>query len=451
MDKLLVWDVTDKCNLRCKHCYNADMYFNKKVNALSVDDKIEMIKKIANNGFKYLSLLGGEPLACEDLDLILKTAKDNNLKVFITTNGTLMSRDIIDMLVKNEVYTIVVSIDGATAESNDNIRGVGSFERATENLRNLNKLIKKYSLNMQTGISTTLTKKNRDDLINMPKLAHELGVDKLIFSTFVESGNGDKNIDEFQYDYNKIQDVVEEIAAKEIVKYPNLSVQLDMRPYLTQYLKRKYKLKNVHLAETFVDCLAGEEMWYMTADGDIHPCNIMINQKLPKDFPKDKIKIEKVNIREYESLSNFENNIYFNNFNQVKKDFTLRKTCINCDLKGVCTPCPIQHINKSTINECEYIMKKEHQFIENILDKSPTINDEVIIKNNQDMIVLWNSNLNKIEKLSEIKKEIIEMVQASKTIKEIGIEISSKHSNINIKNDIYNYLLDLRLNDYIDF
>ncbi|WP_427338226.1 hypothetical protein [Caloranaerobacter sp. DY30410] len=41
MLKILVWDITDKCNLRCIHCYNADMYFNKKVNSLTLSDKIE--------------------------------------------------------------------------------------------------------------------------------------------------------------------------------------------------------------------------------------------------------------------------------------------------------------------------------------------------------------------------------------------------------------------------
>lgn len=56
MLKILVWDITDKCNLRCTHCYNADMYFNKKVKSLTLSDKIEVIEKIANNGFDKLML-----------------------------------------------------------------------------------------------------------------------------------------------------------------------------------------------------------------------------------------------------------------------------------------------------------------------------------------------------------------------------------------------------------
>lgn len=97
MEKLLVWDITSNCNLRCRHCYNGDLYFKNKIIDLTLEEKLDMIRKVAKSGFKYLSLLGGEPLISEGLDEILKEAKNCGLKVFITTNGTLMNDDVIDL------------------------------------------------------------------------------------------------------------------------------------------------------------------------------------------------------------------------------------------------------------------------------------------------------------------------------------------------------------------
>ena len=53
----------------------------------------------------------------------------------------------------------------------------------------------------------------------MPELASDLGVQKLVFSAFVESGNGEKNVDEFGMNYNRLQDILEDIARDEFSRY----------------------------------------------------------------------------------------------------------------------------------------------------------------------------------------------------------------------------------------
>ncbi|WP_373899156.1 radical SAM protein [Haloimpatiens sp. FM7315] len=354
--KMVVWDITDKCNLRCKHCYNADMYFNNKVQQLKVNDKINIVKKLSKLGFNYLDILGGEPLCCENLDLILHTAKENNIGVEITTNGTLLNEKMIDILIKNNVKNVHVSLDGSTRAINDAIRGKGSFDKATSNLKKLTQIIKENNSNMLTSISTTLTKFNINDLKNMPKLANDLGVNILIYTAFVESGNGDRNSNIFKEDYNKIQDAIEEIAKEEFKKYPNITFQLDMKPYLTNYLKRRYNIKNLIFVKSFTKCNAGEDIWYVTADGYLHPCNILINQNVPQTV-KDLIPVQYVNLLECTDFDDIESNKYFSSFMNLKNDVLnkqVKKTCANCELINDCNPCPILYKDKSVIEECEY-------------------------------------------------------------------------------------------------
>lgn len=338
------------------------------------------------------------------MDLLLKTANNNKLKIVITSNGVALTDEIIDLLIKNNIYSLVISLDGSTAEINDEIRGKQSFHKATTNLKNFICKTKESNIKIRTSISTTLTKKNYNDLINMPKLASELGVDSLIFSTFVKSGNGVDNVDEFQCEYNEIQDMVETIAKDEFTKYPNLEYQLDMRPYLTLYLKRKYELKNIIFSNSYVDCLAGEDMLYMTAEGHMHPCNVMINQELPDDFSRDLINVEKVTIDELESIGS---NKYFNEFLKIKKehkDSNQIKTCVDCDMKNYCTPCPVHYYNKHEMSECVHIMKKEKKHFLDLDNKIPTIKENVVIKENDDYTIIWNAKENILEKAIGYKK-----------------------------------------------
>lgn len=304
-----------------------------------------MLRKISKSGFKYLSILGGEPLICEGLDEILHEAKNCGLTVFITTNGTLMNDDVVDILLKNEIYTILVSLEGPTEQSNDIIRGTGSFKKATENLKKLTSRIKRDNLNIVTGISTTLTKSNMDELIKMPKLANDLGVQKLVFSSFVE----------------------------------------------------------------------------------------------------------RVNIRNYTELKGECDSGYFSSFVNVKKMSTNRSTCQECDLKDICTPCPVQLMNIDKIEECEYIMKKEKKYHYSLLKEIPIINDNVVYKEFNDGIVLWDSTNMRFEKFDGIRKEIIKLIIESKSINEIVLIMSAKYNCINRKNDIFNFLLDLRVGGYLSF
>lgn len=124
--------LTDGCNLRCQTCY-------RKVTEagpceLSTDRWTNFVSKFAENGGKILTVSGGEPLTRPDCPEILAAAKQAGLSVVLLTNGTLITKENADAIT-NACDEIQVSIDGPDSETNDAIRGEGSYAKAIAGLK----------------------------------------------------------------------------------------------------------------------------------------------------------------------------------------------------------------------------------------------------------------------------------------------------------------------------
>lgn len=136
--KWVVLQVTEKCNLRCKMCYewgDCGSYLEKE--GLKTLD-LEVAKRVLYDLSAckpYLELFGGEPLLYPHLEELLRTIQEVGCKVDIPTNGTLLAR-YADLLVETGVRRVWVSIDGPQ-ELNDAQRGQGVYQRALEGLRAL--------------------------------------------------------------------------------------------------------------------------------------------------------------------------------------------------------------------------------------------------------------------------------------------------------------------------
>ena len=65
MTKSLHWDITKNCNLRCKHCYNAEKYFNEQSdvyieNEMNLEQCIRTVECFSSASFGHIHFLGGE-------------------------------------------------------------------------------------------------------------------------------------------------------------------------------------------------------------------------------------------------------------------------------------------------------------------------------------------------------------------------------------------------------
>lgn len=136
--KWVVIQLLDKCNLRCKMCYEwgqEGSYHGKKELA-QLD--FQIVKKLITDcspGQPYLGLFGGEPLMYPWVDQVLATAKEYELSVDIPTNGTLLE-ELAEMLVETKPRRLWISLDGPEA-INDAQRGKGVYQRVVNGIERL--------------------------------------------------------------------------------------------------------------------------------------------------------------------------------------------------------------------------------------------------------------------------------------------------------------------------
>lgn len=120
--------LTNQCNLACPHCYMFSGIKNE--NELTTDELIKLLKDYKNivNGTR-VTISGGEPTIRIDFYEIVKFASEIGLEVNILTNGTLLSPENIATLSKY-IYSVQISLDGYSEESDSIIRGKGHFQKA---------------------------------------------------------------------------------------------------------------------------------------------------------------------------------------------------------------------------------------------------------------------------------------------------------------------------------
>ncbi len=119
-------DVTNYCNLNCPFCYNASAPTRKEF--LSLEHFKIIVDKIKNRSMT-VHLSGGEPLTHPDIREMVDYLIQNDIKFDIATNGTLLTEELVELLVDYSKASIQISLDGATPETDEMIRGKGHFEQ----------------------------------------------------------------------------------------------------------------------------------------------------------------------------------------------------------------------------------------------------------------------------------------------------------------------------------
>src|SRR5512136_1540833 len=159
---MVTWRCTRRCVGSCMYCSYTppvkpeDAEVNTKTGYKIVDE-------IYDFGSPWFGISGGEPLLRQDIFDIIEYAKSTGFEVSLITSGFAFDEKRLNNLVRNEVHT-AVSIDG-TRESNDIIRGKGSYDKAVH-------AIKRLSENgILDCVVTTMTKYNIKDSVHPVELA----------------------------------------------------------------------------------------------------------------------------------------------------------------------------------------------------------------------------------------------------------------------------------------
>ncbi|MFD3927002.1 mycofactocin radical SAM maturase [Streptomyces sp. NPDC058614] len=132
----LTWELTYACNLSCVHCLSSSG--RRDPRELTTEECKAVIDELERMQVFYVNIGGGEPTVRPDFWELLDYATAHRVGVKFSTNGIRITPDAARRLAASDYIDVQLSLDGATAEVNDAVRGEGSYEtalRAMENLR----------------------------------------------------------------------------------------------------------------------------------------------------------------------------------------------------------------------------------------------------------------------------------------------------------------------------
>lgn len=210
LDFVIQWHLTERCNLRCSHCYQTGRG-NDELSLFeikeAVDEIVEMFETWSRDYLLSMSpslnITGGEPFLRSDLPEILSMIRDKGFETFLLSNGTLITDKSAKLLSKLGITGVQISIEGPEA-IHENIRGQDSFAAS---IRGVNKLL---DAGVPVALNVTLSEMNAGCFPELLSLSLALGVQKLGFSRLVPTGRG-KGMLEQVLNKEKIKNIYTEI------------------------------------------------------------------------------------------------------------------------------------------------------------------------------------------------------------------------------------------------
>lgn len=177
-----LFSVTERCNLRCEHCITHAPSLTKSGAARTMTKAVvDALREDFGFGTYFGFVHGGEsltaPILFDVLDAIRESRGKEPYVAHLLTNGILLDVATADRLVRAGVSSVSVSLDGATAKTNDAIRVGGRFEDVVANLAAVVTWKKRANADLRLGLSYVVLAQNVHELGAFIGLAHTLGVD----------------------------------------------------------------------------------------------------------------------------------------------------------------------------------------------------------------------------------------------------------------------------------
>ncbi|MCL2426416.1 MAG: radical SAM protein [Oscillospiraceae bacterium] len=268
----VVTAVTYSCNLKCKHCFAGSPKLEKNPNIaqdMSTEEWFSLIDDLANNSVHEIYFGGGEPFMRTDMIQLIKHARARGLGVTLTTNGTLLTKEIIREMVETGIECVEVSIDGNRV-SHDYLRGVqGCHDKAMESIRTM------VNCDIYVIISLTLSKKNIPVVDEVIHHARQVGVKEILFMRFIPCGVGRDSKDELYLTEEEYRLAIKDIIARHEKSMQPCEAQ-DLYGIGSFYKKCQSAFDGFFYPHA--GCLASRTYCFVRPDGTVTPCN-------PLSFP----------------------------------------------------------------------------------------------------------------------------------------------------------------------
>jgi radical SAM protein len=196
---LVIWEVTQACDLACVHC-RASAQSERHPHELTTEQGYRLLDEIRSFGEPLMVFTGGDPLKRPDLYDLIRYSVKIGLRTNVTPSATpLLTAEAIDGFKAAGVSRMAISMDGPDAQSHDEFRGIpGTFDRAIFALRHAR------DIGLDTQFQTTVTRRNMARLAEMAEIAKEVRTKMWSLFFLIVTGRALENDDLDAAEYEKV-------------------------------------------------------------------------------------------------------------------------------------------------------------------------------------------------------------------------------------------------------
>ena len=329
---LVVWNVTNKCNLRCVHCY-AGAVESTDPRELTTDEGKKLIEDLAVAGCPVILFSGGEPYLRDDIFELGSYAVQRGLRPVVSTNGTLITREVAVRTRDAGFQYVGVSLDGLAERHNRFRRDDEAFRKALDGLRNC------IDVGLKCGIRFTVTKHNLVDLDGVLDVIEREGVPRFCLYHLVYSGRGRELIDQdltrqerrrmVEHLIEKALDWDERGIETELLTTDNHADGVMIERYVREHEPdRLAEVRELLLRHG--GCSAGRKFACVDAYGEVHPCQFWRH-----------VTLGNVRDRTFSDIWNDPDNELLRKLKNVAEHLTGER-CGECNYKQICAGCRIR-------------------------------------------------------------------------------------------------------------
>jgi 12,18-didecarboxysiroheme deacetylase len=180
---VVVWNVTRRCNLQCVHCYS-NSFDIEYTGELDTAEGKALIDDLAAFGAPVLLLSGGEPLIRTDFIDLARYAVSKGMRVAVSTNGTLITRNMAKEFREIGLSYVGISLDGIGDTHSRFRNSKGAFEAALRGLRVCR------DLGIKVGVRFAITKRNFREIQAIFDFIEKEDIPRVCFYHLVYAGRG---------------------------------------------------------------------------------------------------------------------------------------------------------------------------------------------------------------------------------------------------------------------
>jgi radical SAM protein with 4Fe4S-binding SPASM domain len=328
---LVVWNTTNRCNLRCQHCYISAEDRSYK-DELTTDEAKAFLTDIGQMGCPVVLFSGGEPLVRPDVYELTEFGTQAGLRVVYSTNGTLITPDVAQRLASAGAKYVGVSLDGDRAV-HDKFRGrQGCFDEALAGVANA------AAAGLNTGVRFTVNKLNMDDLPAVIDAVVEHSIPRFCMYHLVYTGRGEEMmaLDTDLAEKRKVMEFVTRKTKELHAAGTNLEILTVDNHADGVYVYRKVEADEPDRAEEVKQllemhggCSAGQKISNVDPRGDVHPCQF---------WPH--VTLGNVRERPFSEIWLDESNLFLKALREKPKH--LKGRCGTCGFNHLCGGCRIR-------------------------------------------------------------------------------------------------------------